>query len=197
MSALACEPGKGSELEVGFRAMLAAARLHEVWVLTNKDTVPRCFGGLRAGRKRSGSISKESISGSMREGIALLTIPGFHLYYDRWQRRAASRARRARPSSGFRRRASCDSGGLLDAHRRGRAGQAAGLGTGWRRSGDSPAAAARIGLAWFARRRRPGCDPSPARPFRPRASGTTPSGRHVRAERVPRSRRFAPPAAFR
>ncbi len=40
MSALACEPGKGSELEVGFQAMLAAARQHDVWVLTNKDTLP-------------------------------------------------------------------------------------------------------------------------------------------------------------
>ena len=40
MSALACEPGKGSELEVGFRALLAAASRHEVWVLTNSATIP-------------------------------------------------------------------------------------------------------------------------------------------------------------
>ena len=40
MSALACEPGKGSELEVGFRALLAAASQHEVWVLTNSATIP-------------------------------------------------------------------------------------------------------------------------------------------------------------
>ena len=40
MSALACKPGRGSELEVGFRAMLAAARRHEVWVLTNADSIP-------------------------------------------------------------------------------------------------------------------------------------------------------------
>ena len=39
MSALACEPGKGSELEVGFRALMAAASQHEVWLLTNSATV--------------------------------------------------------------------------------------------------------------------------------------------------------------
>ena len=32
LSALACEPGKGSELEVGFQTMLAAASKHDVWV---------------------------------------------------------------------------------------------------------------------------------------------------------------------
>ena len=40
LSALACDPGKGSELEVGFRALLAAASRHEVWVLTNSATIP-------------------------------------------------------------------------------------------------------------------------------------------------------------
>jgi hypothetical protein len=40
LSALACDPGKGSELEVGFRALLAAASRHEVWVLTNSAAVP-------------------------------------------------------------------------------------------------------------------------------------------------------------
>ena len=92
MSALACEPGKGGELEVGFRAMLAAARLHDVWVLTNKDTVPSVLQGL-AGRPEAERIHLEGIDfGVDAEGIALLTIPGFHIYYDRWQRRAAARA---------------------------------------------------------------------------------------------------------
>src|SRR5262245_11164515 len=92
MSALACEPGKGSELEVGFRAMLAAASQHEVWVLTNTDTIP---GVLRAleGRPEAERIHLEGIDfGVGAEGLALLTVPGFHRYYDRWQRRAAARA---------------------------------------------------------------------------------------------------------
>jgi glycosyltransferase involved in cell wall biosynthesis/thiamine kinase-like enzyme len=92
MSALACEPGKGSELEVGFRAMLAAASLHDVWVLTNKDSIPAVLRALE-GRPEAERIHLEGIDfGVDAEGIALLTIPGFHFYYDRWQRRAASRA---------------------------------------------------------------------------------------------------------
>jgi glycosyltransferase involved in cell wall biosynthesis/thiamine kinase-like enzyme len=92
MSALACEPGNGSELEVGFRAMLAAARQHEVWVLTNKDSVPAVLRWLE-GRPEAERIHLEGIDfGVDADGIALLTIPGFHIYYDRWQRRAAARA---------------------------------------------------------------------------------------------------------
>jgi len=92
MSALACEPGKGSELEVGFRALLAAARFHEVWVLTNKDSIPAIHRGLE-GRPEAERIHLEGIDfGVDAEGIALLTIPGFHRYYDRWQRRAAARS---------------------------------------------------------------------------------------------------------
>jgi glycosyltransferase involved in cell wall biosynthesis/thiamine kinase-like enzyme len=92
MSALACEPGKGSELEVGFRAMLAAARRHEVWVLTNKDYVPAILRAI-AGRPEAERIHLEGIEfGVDVEGIALLTVPGFHFYYDEWQRRAASRS---------------------------------------------------------------------------------------------------------
>ena len=92
MSALACEPGKGSELEVGFRAMLAAAKEHEVWVLTNKDTIPQVLHALQ-GRPEAARIHLEGIDfGADAAGINLLTIPGFHLYYDRWQRRVASRA---------------------------------------------------------------------------------------------------------
>jgi glycosyltransferase involved in cell wall biosynthesis len=92
MSALACEPGKGSELEVGFRAMLAAASLHEVWVLTNKDYIPAVRRAIE-GRPEAPRIHLEAIEfGVDAEGIDLLTIPGFHFYYDRWQRRAAARA---------------------------------------------------------------------------------------------------------
>jgi hypothetical protein len=40
LSALACEPDKGSEPEVGFRALLAAASHHEVWVLTLPESIP-------------------------------------------------------------------------------------------------------------------------------------------------------------
>ena len=41
LSAYACEPGKGSEPEVGFRTLLAAAKQgHEVWALTRHNNLP-------------------------------------------------------------------------------------------------------------------------------------------------------------
>ena len=92
MSAMACEPGNGSELEVGYRALLAAARAHEVWVLTNKESIPALERAL-ASRPEAERIHLEGIDfGVDAEGLALLTIPGFHRYYDRWQRNAAARA---------------------------------------------------------------------------------------------------------
>ena len=92
MSALACEPGNGSELEVGFRTVLAAAGAHEVWLLTNKDSIPALRRALDD-RPEGDRIHLEGIDfGVDALGLALLTIPGFHFYYDRWQRRAAARA---------------------------------------------------------------------------------------------------------
>ena len=92
MSALACEPGKGSELEVGFRAVLAAAEMHEVWVLTNSATVPVVRSALE-GRSCAERVHLEGIYFEVdNELYPRLTAPGFHRYYDRWQRRAAVRA---------------------------------------------------------------------------------------------------------
>ena len=39
LSAYACEPGKGSEQEVGLQIMLTAAQRHDVWVLTRQNSV--------------------------------------------------------------------------------------------------------------------------------------------------------------
>jgi glycosyltransferase involved in cell wall biosynthesis len=93
LSALACEPGKGSELEVGYRAMLAAAHRHEVWVLTNADTLPSVAAAV-AGTEAAARIHLVGIEFGLDEKtFARLTVSGFHRYYDRWQRRAADRAR--------------------------------------------------------------------------------------------------------
>ena len=92
LSALACEPAKGSELEVGFRAMLAAASRHEVWVLTNSASIPairRAIQGLPCAER----IHLEGIYFEVDDELyPQLTAPGFHLHYDRWQRKAAARA---------------------------------------------------------------------------------------------------------
>jgi hypothetical protein len=91
MSALACKPGRGSELEVGFRAMLAAARRHEVWVLTSAASVPSLAAAI-AGSEAASRIHLEGIEfGLDDKAFSRLTAAGFHWYYDRWQRRAAAR----------------------------------------------------------------------------------------------------------
>ena len=92
LSALACEPGRGSELEVGFRAMLAAARRHEVWVLTSADSIPSIAAAI-ASTEAAPRIHLHGIEfGLDDKAFSRLTAAGFHWYYDRWQRRAATRA---------------------------------------------------------------------------------------------------------
>ena len=183
MSAMACEPGKGSELEVGFRAMLAAARVHEVWVLTNQDSIPALRASLE-GRPEAERIHLEGIDfGVDAEGIALLTIPGFHFYYDRWQRKAAARAVELDRQVDF----DVVHHVTLAAY--------------WTRAGvavlDKPLVWGPVGggvepplscsreWGWrgLARRRRASGAPPCPRPLRPGTSGATPSGGHIRAER--------------
>ena len=92
LSALACDPGKGSELEVGFRALLAAASRHEVWVLTNSAAVP----AVRRAIDEYGYTDRVHVEGIYfevdDENYPRLTVPRFHWYYDRWQRKAQVRA---------------------------------------------------------------------------------------------------------
>jgi glycosyltransferase involved in cell wall biosynthesis len=89
ISAFSCEPGKGSEPEVGLRTVLAAATCHEVWVLTGDIGAPvlqRFLDDHPLGAK----VHVEPIPlGIDLNGLGLVT---FHRHYDRWQRRAGSRA---------------------------------------------------------------------------------------------------------
>ena len=89
LSALACEPGKGSELEVGFQAMLAAASKHDVWVLTNTGTIRATQRTVEAGNLADRIRLVGIPFGVSTEQFARLTVPGFHVHYDRWQRQAA------------------------------------------------------------------------------------------------------------
>ena len=92
LSALACEPGKGSELEVGFRALLAAASRHEVWVLTNSATTSIVRRAIED-YPWADRVHLEGLYFDVDDELyPQLTAPGFHRYYDRWQRKAALRA---------------------------------------------------------------------------------------------------------
>jgi glycosyltransferase involved in cell wall biosynthesis len=101
LSALACEPEKGSEPEVGFRTMLAAASRHEVWVLTASESAPAIRNALR-GDPRASSIHLEEIDfGVSSEQVVHLNAIGYHTAYDRWQRAAAARALEREREIGF------------------------------------------------------------------------------------------------
>lgn len=92
LSALACEPEKGSEPEVGFRAMLAAASRHDVWVLTLPESIPAIQRALE-GDPRVNRIHLEAIEfASKGRELDDLNSLQFHLGYDRWQREATTRA---------------------------------------------------------------------------------------------------------
>jgi glycosyltransferase involved in cell wall biosynthesis len=98
LSAFACEPGKGSEPEVGLRSVLAAAERHTVWVLTDSAGVPSLQRFLD-GHPLGSRIRLEPIPlGVDAQGLGLMN---FHWYYDRWQRRAMRRALELDRSIGF------------------------------------------------------------------------------------------------
>lgn len=98
LSAFSCEPGKGSEPEVGLRALLAAAEHHEVWVLTSSTGAPMLRRFLASHPLRS-SVHVEPVEfGVPDHGLGLAS---FHWHYDQWQRRAMRRALELDRAVGF------------------------------------------------------------------------------------------------
>jgi glycosyltransferase involved in cell wall biosynthesis len=89
MSAFSCEPERGSEREVGFRALLAAASRHEVWLLTRAVSVP-VLRQFFADHPLAARIHLEAVSPDFDEDGFGRTK--FHWNYDRWQRAAARQA---------------------------------------------------------------------------------------------------------
>ncbi|HVM00055.1 MAG TPA: glycosyltransferase [Egibacteraceae bacterium] len=93
LSAIWCEPGRGGEQEVGWQAVLAATRRHEVWVLTHPGSVRPVQEALRARRLADRAhIEGVSLGGRIDRFLHTGTLR-FHAYQDRWQRRAKERAR--------------------------------------------------------------------------------------------------------
>jgi glycosyltransferase involved in cell wall biosynthesis len=101
LSAYACAPEMGSEPEVGFRTMLAAARRHEVWVLTQ----PLMVNALRRALVDHPLVERihlEAIQPSFpphRPGLR--GFAEFHWRHDQWQRRAAAHGVRLDRRIGF------------------------------------------------------------------------------------------------
>lgn len=92
LSAFWCEPDVGSEWEIGYQALRAAASRHEVWLLTRADGAEAVSARL-ASEPTAHPVHVVAIPSSPGlERIRTLGIPGFHLAHDVWQRQAASRA---------------------------------------------------------------------------------------------------------
>jgi glycosyltransferase involved in cell wall biosynthesis len=90
VSAYACAPEMGSEPEVGFRTVLAAARRHEVWVLTQTAMADAVRGAL-VDHPLAERIHLEAVQPSFpphRPGLR--GFAAFHWRHDQWQRQAAA-----------------------------------------------------------------------------------------------------------
>ena len=89
LSALACEPERGSEPEVGYRAVLAAARRHDVWVLTHMGSVPALRAALHD-EPDGARVRVHGIPFAVREpGRSTAGVLTFQWHYNRWQRDVA------------------------------------------------------------------------------------------------------------
>ena len=83
--------GKRFELEVG-HALLAAARAHEVWVLTNKESIPVGACACQSTGSGTNSSRRYRFRRRRRRTGAADDSRLSHRHYDRWQRNAAARA---------------------------------------------------------------------------------------------------------
>jgi glycosyltransferase involved in cell wall biosynthesis len=93
ISAWACEPGRGSENEVGYRTVVAAATKHEVWAITNPSAVSALQRTL-SDRDMNDRIHLHPLEfGVTGDRFEHLGMIGFQRYYDTWQREAARLAR--------------------------------------------------------------------------------------------------------
>ena len=103
LSAYACEPGKGSEPEVGLRAMLAAATRHDVWVMTRRNNIEPLEDFL-ASDPAADRITLVGIDDD--DGLALrlkkrLGTFGTQWYYRSWQRLAGEETQELHRRVGF------------------------------------------------------------------------------------------------
>jgi glycosyltransferase involved in cell wall biosynthesis len=101
MSAFACAPEWGSEPEVGWRALLAAAAEHDVWVMTQPhmaDLLAPALGKLEL-LDRVTVVPVEPAT--LEETPGLLGLLRTHRLHDAWQRNAAKEAVRLHAAVDF------------------------------------------------------------------------------------------------
>ena len=95
VSAYACAPERGSEPEVGLRAVLAAASRHETWVITRHKNVASLQSFVR--QHAPDCEARVHIVGvdlgRLMRRAKRLGIVGLYIYYEAWQRRTREVAR--------------------------------------------------------------------------------------------------------
>lgn len=91
LSAFSCEPGRGSEPEVGYRTLLGAARHHEVWALVSATGLPALEAAIATHPARA-RIHLIPLPVGADESV--LSLKDFHVRYARWQQSAGALARR-------------------------------------------------------------------------------------------------------
>lgn len=88
LSAFWCAPETGSESEIGLQTLLAAASHHDVWMLTQAGNVESLRAHLAQAQCRR-TVHVVGVELDHRsERPRPTTHHGFHLYHDRWQRKA-------------------------------------------------------------------------------------------------------------
>ena len=102
ISAYACEPGKGSEPEVGLQIALIAASEHEVWVMTRENNLPALRAFLNSHPLRDKihliGFDVDGMPQRVKKRGGLVTL---HWYHDLWQRRLAELAIRLDSETDF------------------------------------------------------------------------------------------------
>jgi glycosyltransferase involved in cell wall biosynthesis len=92
LSAFACSPEQGSEPRVGFQAMLAAARHHDVWVLTQPHMAVAVERFLQDHPLQQ-RVHLEAVGPPASPPGGLRALTKIHWRHDQWQRNAAARSR--------------------------------------------------------------------------------------------------------
>lgn len=99
LSAYACEPGKGSEPEIGWNWVQQAARIADVWAITRSNNRPAIEAAARnapLANVRWCYVDLPTWTRPWKRGVR-----GFLLYYCLWQIAAYQRARRLHRAVGF------------------------------------------------------------------------------------------------
>ena len=101
ISAYACAPDVGSEPQVGFEIVRAAAREHEVWLVTRENNVAGVEGALTPEERERVHVIGHDLGEAVLRVKRALGRLGIILYYDLWQRSVSDLVAKLQNQVGF------------------------------------------------------------------------------------------------